>query len=69
MDDPLVAVSVTKWVPTAVKLVVGFVKIEEPVVPKAHEKVVPAIGVVVFVKETSKGEQPATTLAVKPAVT
>jgi hypothetical protein len=68
VDDPLVATSVTRCVPTVVKLVHGFVSTEIPDVPNVHENVVPAIGVVVFVKHTSKGAQPEVGLAVKPAV-
>jgi hypothetical protein len=68
VDAPLVAVSVTRWVPGVVKLVEGLVNTDEPVVPNVHKNVVPAIGVVVLVKLTTSGAQPEVGLAVNPAV-
>jgi hypothetical protein len=64
----LVATRVTRWVPGVVKYTEGLVSVEEPKVPKVHEKEEPPMGVVVLVKLTSRGAQPDMVLAVNPAV-
>ncbi len=64
----MVAVSVTTWVPGVVKLVEGFVKVEELDGPNDHTYVVPLDGLVVLVKFTTSGAHPDVGAAVNPAV-
>ena len=65
----MVAVRVMTCVPGSVRYTEGLVNVEVPdEVPKAQAKVLPVMGVVVFVKLSRSGAQPDVGVTVNPAV-